>query len=100
MERHCRPAVAALGLLLPALLAGQTRGADSPSWSPKAAATYLDGRAEWWLTWSGAARGQGTSCLSCHTTMPFALARAALGEALGETAAGAVEKKLIDGVKK
>ncbi|HEV3257026.1 MAG TPA: hypothetical protein VG013_09120 [Gemmataceae bacterium] len=71
-----------------------------PRWSPKTAAKYLDGRADWWLNWSGAARGQGTACLSCHTTMPLALARPALGEQLGETAAGTVEKRLIHGLKK
>jgi squalene-hopene/tetraprenyl-beta-curcumene cyclase len=75
-------------------------GPSKPAWSPQAAAKYLDGRAGWWLSWSGAARGQATACLSCHTSMPFALARPALGEQLGETAAGAVEKKLIDGLEK
>jgi squalene-hopene/tetraprenyl-beta-curcumene cyclase len=69
-------------------------------WSPQAAAKYLDGRADWWLNWSGAARGQGTACLSCHTSMPIALARPALGARLGETEAGAAEKRLFDGLKK
>ena len=29
-------------------------------WDAKAAATYLDGRAEWWSTWPNAARDRGT----------------------------------------
>lgn len=70
------------------------------SWSPKAAATYLEGRAESWLKWSGAARGQGTSCLSCHTSLPIALTLPTLGEYLGRTEPGVVEKTLIDSVKK
>jgi squalene-hopene/tetraprenyl-beta-curcumene cyclase len=84
-------------VLLATLQAGTAKAEDSPqpSWSPQAAAKYLDGRADWWLTWSGSARGQGTACLSCHTTVPYALARPVLGAQLGETAAGAVEKKLI-----
>jgi squalene-hopene/tetraprenyl-beta-curcumene cyclase len=87
--------------LLATLPAGQARGgaADPPPWSPRAAAQYLDGRAAWWLTWSGAARGHGTACLSCHTTLPFALARPALGERLGAAEAGAAEKKLLDILK-
>ena len=71
-----------------------------PSWSPKAAAKYLDERTEWWLNWRGAARGQGTACASCHTSLPLALARSALSEPLGETAAGVVENRLIDNMKK
>ena len=69
------------------------------SWSPQAAAQYLDERADFWLNWSGAARGHGTACLSCHTTTPYALARPALGMRLGVNAAGAVESKLIEFVK-
>jgi squalene-hopene/tetraprenyl-beta-curcumene cyclase len=103
MQRHFRPAVLALGLvLLTTPPPGKARGGDPgpPPWSPKAAAEYLDGRADWWLKWSGAARGQGTACLSCHTSMPFALARPALGARLGETSAGLAETRLIDGLKK
>ena len=81
--------------------AGQSRSEPAvPRWSPRAAARYLDGRAGWWLGWSGSARGQGTACLSCHTTMPFALARPALAARLGEKEAGAVETRLIDNLKK
>jgi squalene-hopene/tetraprenyl-beta-curcumene cyclase len=97
MKRHLLSRVTLPFVLLVTLQMGKAWGEDSPkpSWSPQAAAKYLDGRADWWLTWSGAARGQGTACLSCHTTVPFALSRPALGKQLGETAAGAVEKRLI-----
>src|SRR5438128_12149056 len=98
-----RPAAIPLGFaLLAPLQRSKAHGGDSaqPGWNPNAAAKYLDGRADWWLKWSGSARGHGTACLSCHTTMPFALARSALGEQLGETAAAASEKRLIDNVKK
>ena len=75
---------------------------DEPraDWSPQAAARYLDERGEWWLAWSGAARGQGTACISCHTSLSIALARPALGELLGETEPSAAQKRLIDTVKK
>jgi hypothetical protein len=75
--------------------------AQAPTaWSPQAAAKYLDGRADWWLSWSGAARGQGTACLSCHTALPIALARPALAARLGEKAPGAAERRLLDGLNK
>lgn len=80
-----------------------SRGGDeakAPSWSPRAAADYLDQRAEWWLNWPRAARGQGTACLSCHGAVPYALARPALSSRLGEAQVAAVEQKLIDSVKK
>jgi squalene-hopene/tetraprenyl-beta-curcumene cyclase len=82
---------------------GNSRGGDeakAPSWTPRAVANYLDQRTDWWLGWPRAARGQGTACLSCHGTMPYALARPALDVRLGEAKAGAVEQKLIDSVKK
>jgi squalene-hopene/tetraprenyl-beta-curcumene cyclase len=69
-------------------------------WSAKSAAQYLDGRAEWWLGWSRASRGQGTVCVSCHTAVPFALARSTLSERLGEMTLSAPEQRLIDNVKK
>jgi squalene-hopene/tetraprenyl-beta-curcumene cyclase len=83
-------------VLLATFAVGHARGGNTaPRWSPRAAAKYLDTRADWWLDWSGAARGQGTACLSCHTSMPFALARPALAEQLGERAAGPAEKRLL-----
>ena len=66
-------------------------------WSARSAAAYLDGRAEWWMTWKPAAREQGTFCISCHTTMPFALARPALN---GEVGAGAAEARVVAGIEK
>jgi squalene-hopene/tetraprenyl-beta-curcumene cyclase len=92
--------VLVLLLVLVTMVHSNARGEDSLSWNPKASAKYLDGRADWWLTWSGAARGQGTSCLSCHTTVPIALARSALGEKLREKAPDKVERKLMDILEK
>lgn len=66
-------------------------------WSPRSAAAYLDGRAEWWMTWKPAVREQGTFCISCHTTMPFALARPALK---GEAGAGGADARVVAGVEK
>src|SRR5438876_6053459 len=72
--------------------------ADRAAWDAKAAAAYLDGRAAWWSTWPNAARDRGTFCVSCHTALPYALARPALRTALGEAAPTATEAKLVDNV--
>jgi len=70
------------------------------TWSPKAAAVYLDRRAGWWMGWHAAARDHGTFCVSCHTALPYALARAALREPLGEGAPSDDERRLLDNVRK
>jgi squalene-hopene/tetraprenyl-beta-curcumene cyclase len=103
MKRHLRHAIATLAFMLLAALPGNMVRGDTPkppAWNPKAAAQYLDGRGDWWLGWSGSARGQGTACISCHTALPFALARPALTARLGETVVDPVEQRLLAGVKK
>jgi squalene-hopene/tetraprenyl-beta-curcumene cyclase len=72
----------------------------TPSWSGKAAAAYLDQRQDWWMTWPTAARDHETFCVSCHTALPYALARPALRQALGESGPSATEIKQLDSVTK
>ncbi len=69
--------------------------ADTPDWNAKAAASYLDSRADWWTTWPSAKRDHGTFCISCHTTLPYALARPALRHALAEPEPSATETKIV-----
>jgi len=69
-------------------------------WSPKAAAAYLDQRADWWMGWPRAARDHGTSCVSCHTALPYALSRPALREPLADEAPSNNERRLLDNVTK
>jgi squalene-hopene/tetraprenyl-beta-curcumene cyclase len=64
--------------------APQNAHVEGTSWSPRAAAGYLDGRMAWWLKWPNAQRDHDTSCVSCHTALPYALARPALQTALHE----------------
>src|SRR5262245_57295157 len=101
-RKMSRSAARAVVLLSVALAGEQARGGErvEPTWSPAAAAKYLDSRADFWMGWSSAARGQGTACIACHTTLPFALARPALAGQLGEDGPLAAEKKLIENVKK
>jgi squalene-hopene/tetraprenyl-beta-curcumene cyclase len=75
--------------------------ADSTAaWSGKAAAAYLDQRQDWWMTWPTAARDHDTFCVSCHTALPYALARPALRQTLGESGPSATEIKQLDSVTK
>jgi hypothetical protein len=69
---------------------------DATGWDAKAAANYLDARAEFWSTWPNAARDRGTFCISCHTTLPFAIARPALRGPLGEREPSPAESKILN----
>jgi squalene-hopene/tetraprenyl-beta-curcumene cyclase len=70
------------------------------NWNSKSAAAYLDGRSEWWETWSKSVRDHGTFCVSCHTAVPYALSRLTLRSALGEQGPSAPEQKLLANVTK
>jgi squalene-hopene/tetraprenyl-beta-curcumene cyclase len=82
MRILCAAAIAAL------LLAACARRAATAAatWNPGAAAAYLDARADWWMGWRDAARDRRTFCISCHTTLPYTLARpdSARERAIGE----------------
>jgi len=49
-------------------------------WDRDAAARYLDGRAAEWTTFSRERQKLTTACISCHTAMPYLLARSALAD--------------------
>ena len=72
----------------------------SNTWDRKAAATYLDEREGWWMGWVGSARDHGTFCVSCHTALPYALARPALRPALAEQGPSPNERSLVENVSK
>ena len=94
---------AALGFgLVASVSATRPRAEADPSatWNRKAAAAYLDQRAIWWTTWPNAQRDHGTFCVSCHTALPYALARPSLGKPLGESAPSAGEAALLANVTK
>jgi len=71
--------------------------AAAGAWNPKAAAAYLDRRTEWWMGWEGAARDHETFCISCHTALPYALARAALRSS-ADAGPSEIERRLVDNV--
>ena len=84
----------------PSRVESQTRPPVSVGWDRGAAADYLDGRQAWWMTWPVAERDHDTSCASCHTTLPYALARPTLRSALGETGPTAAEVHVLEDVEK
>ena len=59
---------------------------------------YLDERIEVWLSEGTALRtGNGTTnCISCHTTLPYALARPTLRRAMGVEAPTPLENRVLD----
>ena len=83
-------------------------GGRGPEWGGCTALVESEGRGQ--TTWTaaptggsngpGRREGRGRLCASCHTSLPIALARPSLGRQLGEATAGAIEKKLIDNMKK
>ena len=62
-----------------------TLARSSENWDPALAARYLDARQEAWFAWPRAASPDGP-CISCHTGLPYLLARPALRKLLHENA--------------
>jgi squalene-hopene/tetraprenyl-beta-curcumene cyclase len=86
--------------MLVSLTAANLNAQKADAWSASAARTYLDGRMTWWTTWPAAARDHETFCVSCHTVLPYALARPALRKELREQAVSPIENKLVENVTK
>ena len=74
--------------------------ADSARWSEQRAGAYLDGRIGWWMNWATSQRDHGTFCVSCHTAVPYAMARPALRGASDGHARTQLEWQLLDNVTK
>jgi hypothetical protein len=76
--------------------------APAAGWDPASAARYLDARMDLWWTQGKTLRtgNSQTVCVSCHTAVPYALARPALRAVLGERAPTAHETRMIDHVRR
>jgi hypothetical protein len=64
-------------------------------WNPQLAAKYLDGRQQEWFAWPQAQSPNGP-CVSCHTGMPYLIARPALRRLLKEPQPTMYETGLLD----
>jgi squalene-hopene/tetraprenyl-beta-curcumene cyclase len=74
--------------------------AGKQTWDQAAAARYLDSRQAWWQDWPHAQKDHGTVCVSCHTQVPYALARPALRGQLGESKISGPERAMLDSIIK
>ena len=70
------------------------------SWSAEKAANYLDHRASWWETWPASQRDHETVCVSCHTMIPYALARPKLRALLHEQSLPEPERAMMQHLQK
>ena len=92
--------IVSAGAMLGVSASSRANAAEPRAWDPKAAAAYLDARQDWWMKWPSAARDHDTACVSCHTTLPYALSRSALRTPLNERGQSPVESKLFDQIVK
>lgn len=75
--------------------------APDPGWDTAAAARYLDQRMDlWWTKAKPLRTGSGEAkCLSCHTAIPYALARPLLRIAAGQAEPTAHETRILETVR-
>ena len=81
-------------------IAGPATSPAPARWNEVTAARYLDDRELWWQGWPKAQKDHGTICISCHTTVPYAMARPALGQALREASPPLAEQVLVENVER
>jgi len=88
-------AAGTFGVAVVMTLAGTAATTD---WNREAAAAYLDQRMDEWFAKADTLRtGEGqTTCVSCHTVIPYALARPALRRAMHVAAPTPQETRLLD----
>jgi squalene-hopene/tetraprenyl-beta-curcumene cyclase len=92
------------GLLALAYSAPTLGGEYTPEqWDRTKASQYLDRRGEEWFNFGSAHRGQGvskTSCVSCHSLLPLALARPVLRQLSNESVPSKLETRLLEQTKR
>src|SRR2546427_5791415 len=81
-------------------LGSQGAAAEHGGWDREGAAKYLDERMDAWFANAKKLRtGQGvTTCVSCHTVVPYALSRPVLRRAVHLSKRTPQEVRLLEGV--
>src|SRR2546422_11445892 len=81
-------------------LGSQGAAAEHGGWDREGAAKYLDERMDAWFANAKKLRtGQGvTTCVSCHTVVPYALSRPVLRRAVHGSTPKPQEGRLLGGV--
>jgi len=68
-------------------------------WNAALTAQYMDSRQKDWVNWPTAMHS-GVACVSCHTGLPYLVARPALRESLGEKSGPTLyERLLVDSMR-
>src|SRR5689334_14531172 len=92
------------GIVVLGLIVGRGTAGDEAAWNKDLAGKYLDEREQTWFdSFPSAERGEGTSktsCVSCHSVLPYALARPVLRKLTGEKEATKYEKQLLAQIRK
>ena len=101
---HADSGVLVVALVVIGLLGDPAQAADKPAvspqtWSPSAAAHYMDQRQVWWQGWDRAQKDHGTLCVSCHTQATFSLARPVLRGELGEHSPSPQEQVMLSSIE-
>jgi squalene-hopene/tetraprenyl-beta-curcumene cyclase len=100
--------IACLFVLVQALLASTSSapavgGENNPGqWDKLSAAQFLDQRGESWFNFDSAHRGQKettTTCVSCHSLLPYALARPVLRRISDDSPPTKLETKILEQTK-
>ena len=92
--------LAALAAHNPSANDAKMAAAKTSGWDKAAAAKYLDDREVWWQAWPHAQKDHDTVCVSCHTQVPYALARPAMRSQLGEHAISDPERIMLESIIK
>jgi hypothetical protein len=92
--------VAVLAGLIVSAAASAPEPATAKNWDPAAAGRYLESRVAFWQTWPNAQRDHDTACVSCHTILPYAVARPALQKIASASVGTASEQHMLTNVAK
>ncbi len=102
-NRNLCPLSLVLGIHAFVYSAATLGGENTPEpWDQTRASQYLDRRGEDWFKFAGAYRGQGastTSCVSCHTLLPYALSRPVLRRLSHESLPTKWETRILEQTK-
>jgi squalene-hopene/tetraprenyl-beta-curcumene cyclase len=88
-----------VALALPWLSAPAWADDEPAPWKKVEAGQYLDERAKTWFAFPSAVRGEAerkTTCVSCHTLLPYALARPVLRQLTGAAQPTEYEQRLLE----
>lgn len=82
------------------LAAAPPESTTPASQSVAAATRYLEGRVGFWQTWPSAQRDHDTACVSCHTVLPYAMARPIMQRTPGAFTNSPADQRMLANISK